>query len=96
MTFLGGAAAWPLAARAQQPGRMRHIGMLLAAYSKTDQAGQTRIATFLRTLSGLGWSDNINVQVDYRWGGAAGGLAPLAAELVQSAPDVSSLPATSH
>ena len=89
VTLVGVAVAgWPLAVRAQQPGRKRRIGILFAAYTKTDQAGQIRIATFLKTLNALGWSDNTNLQVEYRWAGAAGGLAALAAELVQSAPEV--------
>src|SRR5215467_2555362 len=68
ITLLGGAVgAWPLAARAQQGGRRRRIGVLLAAYTQTDREGQTRIAAFLDTLHRLGWTDGRNIQIDYRW-----------------------------
>ena len=69
ITLLGGAAAtWPLAARAQQPERMRRIGVLLAAYSQADPAGQARIDAFRKGLQGLGWIDDRNIRYDYRWG----------------------------
>ena len=85
---LGGSAAWPLAAQAQQPERKRRIGVLLAAYTKADRAGQTRIDAFRKGLQGLGWSDDRNIRYDYRWGdGNADRGKALAAELVQSAPD---------
>jgi hypothetical protein len=68
ITLLGGvAAAWPLAAWAQQ--RMRRVGVLLAAYTEIDRAGQARIAAFRSTLQGLGWSEDRNIRLDYRWGG---------------------------
>jgi putative ABC transport system substrate-binding protein len=60
ITLLGGAAAWPLAARAQE--RLRRIGFLLAAYTPTDQPGEARIATFHNALSALGWSEGRNIQ----------------------------------
>jgi putative ABC transport system substrate-binding protein len=89
LRLVGGAAAtWPLAARGQQTGRAR-LGILLGSYTATDQAGQARIRTFLNTLSELGWEDGRNLRIDYRWG--AGNTEQnnrLAAELVQSAPDV--------
>jgi len=89
ITLLGGAAAWPLAVRAQQREKMRRIGVLLAAYTQTDREGQTRIAAFLDTLGRLGWNDGRNIQIEYRWaaGDADRGKA-FAAELVRSAPDV--------
>src|SRR4051812_45320735 len=84
----GAAAAWPLAARAQQSDQVRRIGVLLAAYTETDRAGQARIATFRNTLQGLGWSDGLNIRFDYRWsGGNAANAKTLAADLLQSAPD---------
>ena len=67
ITLLGGAAAWPLAVRAQQREKMRRIGVLLAAYTQTDREGQTRIAAFLDTLGRLGWNDGRNIQIEYRW-----------------------------
>ena len=89
ITLLGGAAAWPLAVRAQQREKMRRIGVLLAAYTQTDREGQTRIAAFLDTLGRLGWNDGRNIQIEYRWaaGDADRGKA-FATELVRSAPDV--------
>ena len=67
ITLLGGAAAaWPLAARAQQP---RRVGVLIPLYSQTDREGQANIAAFLETLQKLGWSDGRNIRIEYRWGG---------------------------
>jgi putative ABC transport system substrate-binding protein len=89
ITLLGGAAMWPLAALAQQSGRMRRIGLLLAAYTQADREGQTRIAAFLDTLHRLGWTDGRNIHIDYRWaGGDADRGHSFAKELVRSAPDV--------
>lgn len=85
----GGAAAWPLAARAQQIERARRVGILLGSYTAADPAGQARIRTFLNTLRELGWEDGRNVRIDYRWGaGSTEQNNRLAAELVRSAPDV--------
>jgi ABC-type uncharacterized transport system substrate-binding protein len=85
---LGGAAAWPLAARAQQPQRMRRIGVLMNLASD-DAEGQARLAAFHQGLQQLGWTIGNNVQIDYRWGGGnADRIRKLAAELVALAPDV--------
>ena len=65
ITLLSGAAAWPLAARAQQPERMRRIGVL-TALSANDPEGQARVAAFLQALQELGWSVGRNVIVDSR------------------------------
>ena len=67
ITLLGGAATWPLAARAQQPERMRRIGVFtnLAADNAESQA---RIGAFLQGLQQSGWTIGGNVQLDYRWG----------------------------
>ena len=88
--LVGGiAATWPLAARAQRSANVRRIGMFLAAYTETDKAGQARLATFRKALGDLGWDESRNIRIDYRWGGGnAAQVATLAAELVQSAPDV--------
>src|SRR5262245_3985344 len=89
IALLGGAAAWPLAARAQQGGGMRRIGVLVASYAETDREGQARVAVFLDTFRRLGWSDGRNVRIDYHWGaGDADRSTAFAAELVRSAPDV--------
>jgi putative ABC transport system substrate-binding protein len=89
ITLLGGAAAaWPFAARAQQPGLVRRIGVLLALAADDPQSA-ARIAAFLQGLQQLGWSDGRNVQIDYRWSaGNADDARKYAAELVALAPDV--------
>ena len=86
ITLLGGAAAWPLAARAQQRERMRRIGLLLNLGSD-DQEGQTRNAAFLQALQELGWTVGRNIRIDYRWGaGNAELYRKHAADLVALAP----------
>jgi putative ABC transport system substrate-binding protein len=88
IALVGGAAAWPLAARAQQPERVRRIAVL-SFYSQADRENQARIAEFLKTLQEMGWTDGRNVQIEYRWsGGDAGRETALAAELVRSTPDL--------
>src|SRR5262245_60716060 len=89
ITLLGGAAAaWPLAARAQQSGAMRRIGVLMNLASD-DAEGQARLAAFHQGLQQLGWTVGRNVQIDYRWGaGNADYIRKFAAELVALAPDV--------
>ncbi len=87
--LLGGAAAWPLAARAQRSTGMRRVGVLLAAYSEGDRAGRARVGAFIHSLGDLGWSDNHNIRIDFRWGAGNGErLQAFATELTQSAPDV--------
>jgi ABC-type uncharacterized transport system substrate-binding protein len=90
ITLLGGAAvAWPLAVRAQQPERMRRIGVLMSGAGADDPDGQARSAAFLQGLQQLGWTDGRNIRVDYRWGmGDADLFRRYAAELVALAPDV--------
>jgi putative tryptophan/tyrosine transport system substrate-binding protein len=85
---LGSAAAtWPLAARAQQPERVRRIGSLTGIAD--DSMTQARLATFLETLQQLGWTEGQNVQVDRRWGGGdADRIRKYAAELATLNPDV--------
>ena len=88
ITVLGGAAAWPLAARAQQGERVRSIGMLLPA-SPNDPVFQARLAAFYQELALLGWIIGRNVRVDTRW--ATTNPAEIrrnATELVALAPDV--------
>jgi ABC-type uncharacterized transport system substrate-binding protein len=89
ITLLGSAAAaWPLAARAQQGERMRRIGVLMNL-AADDAEGQARIAEFLQGLQQLGWTDGSNVRVDYRWAaGDAGRFQRYAEELLAFAPDV--------
>jgi putative ABC transport system substrate-binding protein len=88
ITLLGGGAAWPLAARAQQPERVRRIGVLIP-YAADDPEGQARIAAFLQGLQQLGWTEGRNVRIDYRRSaGDADRARRYAAELVALAPDV--------
>jgi ABC-type uncharacterized transport system substrate-binding protein len=88
IAVLGGAAAWPLAARAQQRERMRRIGMLMT-YAADDPAGQARLLAFAQELAQSGWIDGRNVRIDVRWGGVdAERIRSYAAELIALAPDV--------
>jgi putative ABC transport system substrate-binding protein len=88
ITLLGGAAAWPLAARAQQGERVRRIGVLHTP-AADDAEGQARNAAFLKGLSELGWSDGRNVRIDLRWGASdPDNVRKYAAEFVALAPDV--------
>jgi putative tryptophan/tyrosine transport system substrate-binding protein len=89
ITLLGGAAtAWPLAARAQQPERMRQIGVLMP-FSADDAESQARMGVFVHGLQQLGWTDGRNVRIDTRSGaGDADNMRKYAAELVALAPDV--------
>jgi ABC-type uncharacterized transport system substrate-binding protein len=88
ITLLGGAAARPLSARAQQGQRMRRISVL-TSIAADDAQGQARNAAFLQELGHLGWQVGRNLQIDYRWGGGdAARYSGYVAELVALAPDV--------
>jgi len=89
ITLLGGAAAaWPLAARAQQPQRVRLIGVL-SVFAKDDPEAMARDAAFQQTLADLGWTIGRDVRIDHRrTGGDTDSLRKYAAELVALAPDV--------
>ena len=97
MAMLGGAAAWPLAARAQQGDRVRRIG-ILGAGDENDPAGKLHRSAFTQALADLGWTDGRNVRMDVRWAGVDTNLIPaLALELVGLQPDIilaGGLPAT--
>ena len=97
IALLGSTAiAWPLAARAQQPDRMRRIGVLMTL-AGDDAEGQTRIAAFLLGLQQLGWTDGRNVRIDARWGaGDSERMRRNAIELVALAPDVILATAAEH
>jgi putative ABC transport system substrate-binding protein len=88
ITLLGGAAvAWPLAARAQQPERMRRVGILISG-AEADPEMQARVAVVRRTLGGLGWSEGRNLRIDIRFtDGDPGRHSPLAKALVALQPD---------
>src|SRR5438876_1039826 len=95
ITLLGGAAAWPLAARAQQPERMRRIGVLLPA-TAGDAQYQAWAGAFVQALAEAGWSIDRNVSIDTRWTTAnADAIRRHAAELVTLAPDVILAPGAS-
>jgi putative ABC transport system substrate-binding protein len=84
----GAAAAWPLAARAQQGERMRRIGVL-TNLAEHDPEERRRMAAFTQALQQLGWHDGRNVQIDYRrTAGDAERTRRYAAELVTLAPDL--------
>jgi putative ABC transport system substrate-binding protein len=89
ITLIGGAAAaWPLAARAQQGERMRRIGVLLAL-AADDAYGQAQVAVFQQALQQLGWNDGRNVRIDIRWCETDAERARrYAQELVALAPDI--------
>src|SRR6476646_9570910 len=92
ITLLGGAAAWPLAARAQSRERMRRIGVLLPA-SVSDSEYPTLVGAFLQEMQQLGWALGRNLQMDIRWsGGNVDLLRKDAVELAGLAPDGSSRP----
>ena len=87
ITLLGGAAAWPLSARAQ-PERVKRIGVLVNL-TADDPEARARIAAFRQGLQELGWTDGRNVRIDVRWAAAnADRFRTYAAELVALAPDV--------
>ena len=84
----GSAAAWPLAAGAQQDDRVRRIGFL-SAIAENDPENQTWIRSFIQRLEELGWTSGHNVRIDFRFGGAdATRISMLATELVEGHPDV--------
>jgi putative ABC transport system substrate-binding protein len=88
ITLLGGAAAWPLAARAQQSERVRRVGVLMGP-AASDPDAQTRVIAFVQGLAQLGWTVGHNVRIDTRWGaGNADDIRKYAVELVALAPDV--------
>ena len=96
ISFVSSAVAWPLAARAQQPERMRRIGVLMAL-KEDDPQGQADVVAFQQALLELGWIDGRNIGLDYRWAtGDPDRVRADATDLVQSAPDaivVNSTPA---
>jgi putative ABC transport system substrate-binding protein len=88
ITLLGTAAAWPIAARAQQGERMRRVGVLLNL-AANDPMGQARVAAFVQGLQATGWSDGRNVRIDTRWAAAdPGNYRKYSTELIALGPDV--------
>src|SRR5215831_11691251 len=88
ITLLGGAAAWPLAARAQQGGRMRRIGVLISG-DENSPLEKTLVSAFTQALAGLGWTEGRNVRMDLRrFSGDFNQIPALAREMVGSQPDI--------
>jgi putative ABC transport system substrate-binding protein len=88
ITLLGGAVAWPVAARAEQRERIRRIGVLMGLAAEDAEAHE-RIAAFVQALQELGWTDGRNLQLEYRRGAGDTDLTrKYAAELVALAPDI--------
>jgi hypothetical protein len=81
ITLVGGAAAWPLAAGAQQHDRVRRIGVLMGA-DENDPVFKIRVSALTQALAGLGWTDGRNVRMDLRWAGV--GEDPVKLGLVAS------------
>jgi hypothetical protein len=88
ITLVGGAAAWPLVARAQQGDRMRRIGVLMG-FAESDREGQAFVAAFREGLQKLGWVGGRNIRIDARWAaGDTGLMQRFAKELVALQPDL--------
>src|SRR6266446_4403053 len=88
ISLLSCAAAWPLAARAHQPGDMQRIGVLMAS-AESDGEGQAYIAAFREGLQKLGWTEGRNIRIDYRWAALeAEAMQQYATELVALQPDL--------
>ena len=88
VTLLGGVAAWPLAARGQQPERMRKIGVIQGVEASNPEA-QLRAKAFQQRLLELGWTEGRNVRIDYRWAGSnADRIRSYAKEMISLKPDV--------
>ena len=87
ISLLGGAAAWPVAARAQQPDRMRLVGVLMP-YAESDSDAQSFLAAFRVALANLGWSEGSNLRIELRWSAAdPDKIRTFAKELVDLRPD---------
>ena len=85
---LGSTAAWPAVARAQQGDRVRPIGVLMP-YDENDPEGRRRLSAFTQSLVDLGWTDDRNVRMEFRWaGGDIDRMRSLAQELVRLQPDI--------
>ena len=87
ITLLGGAATWPLVARAQQPERMRRIGLLMPA-GANDLEFQARVRVFREALQQLGWTEGVNVRIDARWATSNADIVKEATELARLGEDV--------
>ena len=82
-----GAAAWPLAAYAQQGNRVRRIGVLMA-FDEKDPLAKSEVSAFTQALAGLGWNDGRNVRIELHWAGNIDRIRTLAQELVGLKPEI--------
>ena len=88
ITAIGGVAAWPLTALAQQPAQMKRVGIVLP-FAASYPDGQARITAFQQTLAGFGWTEGANMRTEIRWlGSNADDIRKNALELIALAPDV--------
>ena len=88
ITILGGAATWPVAARAQQGDRVRRIGVLMPG-DENDPVRKTHLSALTQALADSGWHDGSNVRIVVRWGGGdPNRIRALAQELVDLQPDI--------
>jgi putative ABC transport system substrate-binding protein len=88
ITVLGGAVAWPLAARAQQGDGVRRIGVLMPL-DENDPVAKLQLSAFMQALADLGWTDGRNVRIDLRWAGDdTNRIRALAQELVGLQPEI--------
>ena len=89
ISLIGGATAWPVAARAQQTDHMRRLGVLISGVTEADAEGQARVAALRLGLLEHGWVEGRNLEIDYRWGGGdPSRMRAYAAELTALNPDV--------
>ena len=88
ITFFGGAATWPFAARAQQGNRVRRIGVLMP-FDESEPVAKLQLSAFTQALADLGWADGRNVRIDLRWAGTdINRIRAFAQELVGQQPDI--------
>src|SRR5262245_61983414 len=89
ITLGGAAAAWPLAARAQQAERMRRVGVQMPYAAESDPEGQLRIIALREGLQKLGWTEGRNIRIDHRWASSdIDSARKVAKELADSQPDL--------
>jgi len=87
IALVGGAAAWPLVARAQRDERVRRIGVLIN-FPENDLVSEARLAAFRKALQELGWTDGQNLRIEVRWGSDTNRVLKSAAELVANPQDI--------
>ena len=86
IAIVGGAAAWPLTARAQRSDRIKRVGVLIG-FAENDPAVQSWLAAFRGALAKLGWTEGSNLRIELRWAGDPDRMKTFAKELVDLRPD---------